>query len=346
MTYYPLHPAAELFPTMTKEEFIGLKADIQAHGQRHPLKVWQGEVIDGRHRLRACRELGIEPIAEHIDDDVDPWAFVLSENLHRRHLSTSQRSMIAARMATIQVGENQHTKEGAQKKAPSQTEAARMLGVSRSNTQKAKRVLERGGDEVVKAVESGEMTLAAAEQTIAQPQPPAAPAAVQTVPTAPVRSALQAPSIIAHAQIEHLSARELRSLRSSIEARLDRCEPPRGDAPLTPSQEYARQLHLMAASHLAEELDRLTTHMSAHTAQAFLRAMGRRVAADIGEDGVVMIIRSDGEISELCARDGGCMGGDMLPSHVARRAIEDLCHSLDEDDASFVKSHLDFHLKE
>ena len=57
---YDVHPAAEIFPLMSDEEFKGLVADIQEHGLREPIVLHDGKVLDGRNRVRACEELGIE----------------------------------------------------------------------------------------------------------------------------------------------------------------------------------------------------------------------------------------------------------------------------------------------
>jgi uncharacterized ParB-like nuclease family protein len=91
---YPLHPAAALFPAMDEAAFAALVADIAAHGQREPILILDGQVIDGRHRLRACEQLGLEPLVREISAaDGDPFCLVVSLNLHRRHLSESQRAM-------------------------------------------------------------------------------------------------------------------------------------------------------------------------------------------------------------------------------------------------------------
>jgi site-specific DNA-methyltransferase (adenine-specific) len=89
----PPHPIALRYPPMRSEEFQDLKADIAKHGQREPIVSYEGKILDGLHRCRACRELGIEPILrDWTEDDGPPEAFVASKNLHRRHLTKDQRA--------------------------------------------------------------------------------------------------------------------------------------------------------------------------------------------------------------------------------------------------------------
>lgn len=160
-TAYPLHPAAELFPVMDEAAFAALVADIAAHGQREPILILDGQVIDGRHRLRACEQLGLDPLVREVSaDDGDPFGLVVSLNLHRRHLTESQRAMVANRLATLPVGSNQH----AHICAPNQAQAARLLGVSRRLVQHARVVADRGTPELVGAVESGDMAVSTAAE--------------------------------------------------------------------------------------------------------------------------------------------------------------------------------------
>ena len=104
-TAFPLHPAAELFPVMDEAAFAALVADIAAHGQREPILIYDGQVIDGRHRLRACEQLGLEPLVRQVSaGDGDPFGLVVSLNLHRRHLTESQRAMVASKLANLPLG--------------------------------------------------------------------------------------------------------------------------------------------------------------------------------------------------------------------------------------------------
>src|SRR4051812_33570712 len=84
---------------MDAEQFAALKHDIGMYGQREPITLHQGAVIDGLHRLRACDELGREPVVREWDGVGDLTAYVVSLNLSRRHLNTSQRAMVAGKIA-------------------------------------------------------------------------------------------------------------------------------------------------------------------------------------------------------------------------------------------------------
>ena len=159
---FPLHPAAELFPVMDEAAFAALVADIAAHGQREPILVLDGQVIDGRHRLRACEQLGLEPLVRQVSaDDGDPFGLVVSLNLHRRHLSEGQRAIIAARLATLPHG---RPDANAQICAFTQDEAAQHLKVSRRTVQHARAVLDHGIDELQAAVKGGEISVSAAAE--------------------------------------------------------------------------------------------------------------------------------------------------------------------------------------
>ena len=85
------HEIADLFPLIDGDEFQLLCDDIKKEGLNHPVILLDDEILDGRNRYRACVEVDVEPRYEQFKGD-DPLAFVLSENLHRRHLTASQRA--------------------------------------------------------------------------------------------------------------------------------------------------------------------------------------------------------------------------------------------------------------
>lgn len=163
---YEVHPAATLFPQMTDEEFRGLKADIQVNGQREDIVVWCGKLIDGRHRLKACLELNINPSIAELDEDQDPWKYVISHNLHRRHLTTSQRAMVAGKLATLKEG--RPSKETVSNDTVSLDEAAKQLNIGRATAARGKTVQERGSESVKQAVEQGKVPVSLAAKLVKQ----------------------------------------------------------------------------------------------------------------------------------------------------------------------------------
>ncbi len=57
-----IHPLAEMLPEMDDKDYAILKHDIEAVGQQEPIVLYEAKILDGRHRYRACRELGIKPV--------------------------------------------------------------------------------------------------------------------------------------------------------------------------------------------------------------------------------------------------------------------------------------------
>jgi hypothetical protein len=85
------HPLSAAFPSMSDADFQALKDNIETQGQREPITILDGEVLDGWNRYRALTELGM-PVEKFTFGGGDPVEFVESMNLHRRHMSASQRA--------------------------------------------------------------------------------------------------------------------------------------------------------------------------------------------------------------------------------------------------------------
>lgn len=90
-----LHPLCTLFPRMAGAEFSALVQDIIANGQREPIITHGGMILDGGNRYRACLEAGIEPQYMKFGGD-NVVSYVLSANLHRRHMTSGQMAAIVA----------------------------------------------------------------------------------------------------------------------------------------------------------------------------------------------------------------------------------------------------------
>ena len=91
-----VHPAATLLPYMSDEEYAELVEDARNNGFLHPARVTKdGYLLDGRNRLCASLEIEKDVRIEQFDPP-DPIAYVLSENMKRRHLTPGQRAAIGA----------------------------------------------------------------------------------------------------------------------------------------------------------------------------------------------------------------------------------------------------------
>ena len=98
------HEYADLFPMMQDLEIERLAYDIKQNGLREIITLLDGKILDGRNRYAACIIAEVEPEFITYDGNA-PLAFVISKNLHRRHLNESQRAMIAANVANMEHGQ-------------------------------------------------------------------------------------------------------------------------------------------------------------------------------------------------------------------------------------------------
>lgn len=164
MTTLEFHPLSQIFPLIEGQEFDDLVADIQKHGVREPIWLFEGSIIDGRNRYRASAVAGADcPMREYTGDD--PASFVVSLNLKRRHLNEGQRAMVAAKLENLKQGRpdkdaNLHL---------SREDAADMLNVSPRSVASAKVVHERGAPELARAVEQGKVSVSAAADVATKP---------------------------------------------------------------------------------------------------------------------------------------------------------------------------------
>lgn len=175
------HPYCLAIPEMTEQEYQDLKGDISGSGLLEPIVLFDGMILDGRHRYRACVELGIEPWFKEFDGPDSLLDYVVSINLRRRHLTDGQKAMAWDDLCTLERGRPKgkstvalgQDKENASKEALfSQAGAAEKAGISRSSIQRAAVVNRRGAPELASAVKKGEISITAAAQVVdALPDP-------------------------------------------------------------------------------------------------------------------------------------------------------------------------------
>jgi N6-adenosine-specific RNA methylase IME4 len=87
-----IHHAADLFPLMDETRFKKLVEDIQRNGLVHPIILYDGKILDGRNRYRACKAANIEPRFDHYIGN--PFEYAWSANGQRRDLVQDQRYLI------------------------------------------------------------------------------------------------------------------------------------------------------------------------------------------------------------------------------------------------------------
>jgi hypothetical protein len=159
-TRYEPHELALVFPPMTESEFVAFREDIREHGQHEPITLYEGKILDGLHRYRACQELGREPRVVRFEGNPRAAAqLVLGRNFHRRHLTTSQRAMVAAEMCKLRPRGNTGN-------SPYLTaaQASTLMGVGEDLVKDAKRLLRHGDEELLRSVRDGIQTVSAAVQ--------------------------------------------------------------------------------------------------------------------------------------------------------------------------------------
>jgi hypothetical protein len=156
---YELHPLCTLFPRVQGSEFEALKNDIRENGLRQPLVIHEGMILDGGNRYRACVELGIEPRTVPFDGG-SIVSFVLSSNLHRRHLSPGQQAAIVASAQDWAKAQPANRPEKDRHVAGLSTTADRAAqsGASLRTQERADKVAKES-PELAKQVAHGEITL-------------------------------------------------------------------------------------------------------------------------------------------------------------------------------------------
>ncbi|MFX0132020.1 MAG: hypothetical protein ACFFDN_00110 [Candidatus Hodarchaeota archaeon] len=144
MEDYKIHPLCMLFPWMDVQTFSILKKDIEKYGQRDKIKVYQEQVLDGKNRLRALIDLGIEPKTEVLPEDTDPIAYIKAIGLCRRDLNTVLRVEIAQKIEEYRLSQlkkeeqekRKELKEEPKTKEPLEEEEIKRIATDARSTEK------------------------------------------------------------------------------------------------------------------------------------------------------------------------------------------------------------------
>ena len=190
------HPYLAMVPELTKKEIDDLRADINQFGQMFPIVACNGMIIDGRARWRACTMLDRKPqIEERHLTEMQILDFVISANVHRRHLTKSQIAVIVglpymrekSKLVAAEKAEKMRAADNFNKKSPlvsgatpltsrgshenkTAKQTADVLGVNASILERAKTV-EKKAPELIPTIARGEMSVDAAVKTLREPKP-------------------------------------------------------------------------------------------------------------------------------------------------------------------------------
>ena len=156
-----ISPLADLLPPMPVAAYEALKTDIATVGQLVAITaVQEGDVahiIDGRHRFKACLELGIEPRIELFQgSDEDRRAVVASLNVHRRHMTDEQVAIVVAGLSQRGILQGPVPKLVAEAGIPKGT----------ASVFRAKKVYASGNQTVIDAMEKGEVPIKVAAAAV------------------------------------------------------------------------------------------------------------------------------------------------------------------------------------
>lgn len=148
------HPYADMFPAAYGKPYEYLLASVRKLKRlRNPVIVFQGMILDGNQRIRACREARVEPrFKEFEGTEAEAFELVWDLNFARRQLLPSQWGAIIAKYTLFyEQGDRRDLCPGTH----TTEEMADRVGVSRATVQRAKTVLRSGTEEEKKALESG-----------------------------------------------------------------------------------------------------------------------------------------------------------------------------------------------
>lgn len=190
MTDYEFHEYANLIPeVMNEDQFSGLVESVkQGFDNNHPVVLFDGKILDGRHRYLACKKAEVTPVfREFFGSDDEALQFVKRENIDRNHYNEGQRAMIGAKLKSLFEGQAKKRQQaaGGDKKSyessvtqvvksvvpnlahssdsgRSRDKAAAVVNVSHGSLDNATKVIEKGAPELVQAVEQGKIAVSTA----------------------------------------------------------------------------------------------------------------------------------------------------------------------------------------
>ena len=146
---YEFHSLADVFPMMEEADLRQLAYDIEKNGQKETIKVWQGKIVDGRNRYKACLLRDVDPKFEELTFE-PTLEYVCGLNIQRRHLNETQRAWIAAKLAKVHIC--------------TQAGGAKMMNVSVRSVLNASSIMKDAIPEISEEVAKGRISASTGEK--------------------------------------------------------------------------------------------------------------------------------------------------------------------------------------
>ena len=191
MTTVPIledHPIAAIFPLLEGVALAEMATSIRANGLRVPIRLYEGKILDGRNRYRACVAAGVTPTTSSFKGDAaEAIALVWDSNRIRRHLNPSQAAVADAKRekalkvyGPVREAAKERQREGGREKVRQQiaeapdarktdSHRAKAAGTNRSYVALADKLVEER-PELAEEVASGKLTLSRAKRQLQKEQ--------------------------------------------------------------------------------------------------------------------------------------------------------------------------------
>jgi len=168
---------SELVPEMTRTEYDDLVSSIRKSGVQQPIHILKDKsILDGRHRVRACKEIGIKEIQALVNEFNENQAieFVRDTAIQRRNLTSSQKIDIVLRSESLiktieedakkRIGgdkksedylKSSGSREPSDKKGRTNEQLAELAGSSKSSVVRQKKIMKESPELYEKVVNEG-----------------------------------------------------------------------------------------------------------------------------------------------------------------------------------------------
>lgn len=168
------HEYANIYRMLPNVDLAKMAENIKERGQLLPITSYEGKILDGRNRYRACELAGVEPRIEEYTGD-DPLGLIASLNDHRRHDTENERALVGARMANLKkggAGGSTVSDSSMETSQPAITieRAAELSGSTPASIKRAKPIVQSGIQELQDMVDGGEVSIRAGSEVAKLPK--------------------------------------------------------------------------------------------------------------------------------------------------------------------------------